>query len=71
MSTRVMKLELEKDLCRELRAKSSRLALGAVEGRCASPPFWLGQGKAEIGKRDTELALFRQPGLDELNASKS
>jgi predicted DNA-binding ribbon-helix-helix protein len=71
MRTKVLRLELEDNLYRELEEVAARLGLGTIEDalRIAAAD-WLARRKAEIDDRDPTQRYFVNEALDELIARK-
>ena len=71
MGTRVIPLELDDKLCRELEEVTAHLRLGTIEDvlRIAAAD-WVSRRKAEIDNQDPNQRYFVNEALDELMSKK-
>jgi hypothetical protein len=71
MSTRLIELRLDEDICRELEKLADGLALGNIEDALrAAAVDWIARRKAELGDRDPNQRYFVNEALDELMSKK-
>ena len=71
MSTRLVRLELDVALCRDLEQAAADLGLGALEDALRfAAAQWVARRKAEIDDRDPSRRYFVNEALDELMKKK-
>jgi hypothetical protein len=72
MSTRVIRLELDDNFCREIDEIAARLGIGPLKDalRIAAAD-WLARRRAEMDDRDPNQRYFVNEALDELMSKKS
>ncbi len=71
MRSKLLQVELEEELCRELEEIATRLGIGTIEDALRSAATdWLARRKGEIADRDPAQRYFVNEALDELIARK-
>jgi Ribbon-helix-helix protein, copG family len=71
MSTRLVELRLDEDICRELQELAHSLGLATIEDALRSAVSdWIARRKSEIGDRDPNQRYFVNEALDELISKK-
>jgi hypothetical protein len=71
MSIRVIRLELDEEICRDLERIAQRLGMGTIEEalRLAAAD-WAARRQAEIDDSDPDQRYFVNEALDELLSKK-
>jgi hypothetical protein len=71
MSIRVIRLELDEKLCRDLEKLAAHFGIGGIEDALrAAAAEWAAGRKAEVAENDPNERYFVNQALDELIAKK-
>jgi hypothetical protein len=71
MSIRILRLELEEDLCRDLEEAAAHLGLGTIEEALrVAAVEWTARRKEEFADSDPGQRYFVNEALDELISKK-